>query len=73
MDGTKKDDPNIDGLQSRFSGDEDDESEDEDDENTTLAGWCRKKNIKYLKEYVNIDNATLNSIVADNNVNEEDF
>ena len=54
MDGTKNDDPNTsgnntDGLESSFNDNEDDESEDEDDENTTLAGWCNKNNIKYLK------------------------
>ena len=32
-----------------------------------------KNNIKYLKEYMNIDNDTLDDIVVDNNVNEKDF
>ena len=78
MDGIENDDSNtfgnnIDGLQESFNDDKDEESEDEDDENTTLVGWCRKKNIKYLKEYMNIDNDTLDDIVADNNVNEKDL
>ena len=73
MDGIENDDPNIHGQQSSFSDDENDESEDENYENTTLMGWCRKKNIKYLNEYMNIDNFTLDDNVGDNNVNQEDF
>jgi hypothetical protein len=67
MDGIENDDPNtsgnnIDGLQSNFNDDEDDAGQDEDDDN-----------IKYLKEHMNIDNDTLDDIVADNNVNDQDF
>ena len=49
------------------------ESEDEDDYNTTLAGWCRKNNIRNLQDHINIDKEALDDIYADNNVNEEDF
>lgn len=52
----------IDGLQSNFNDDEDDAGQDEDDDN-----------INYLKENMNIDNNTLDDIVADNNVNDQDF
>ena len=67
MDGIENDDPNtfgnnIDGLQSNFNDDEDDAGQDEDDDN-----------IKYLKEHMNIDNDTLDDIVANNNVNDQDF
>ena len=67
MDGIENDDPNtfgnnIDGLQSNFNDDEDDAGQDEDDDN-----------IKYLKEHMNIDNDKLDDIVADNNVNDQDF
>ena len=68
MDGIENDDPNtsgnnMDALQSNFiDDDEDDVGQDEDDDNT-----------KYLKEHMNIDNDTLDDIVANNNVNEKDF
>ena len=68
MDGIENDDPNytygnnIDGLQSNFNDDEDDADQEEDHDN-----------IKYLKEHVNIDNDKLDDIVADNNVNDQDF
>jgi hypothetical protein len=39
-----------------------DAGQDEDDDN-----------INYLKENMNIDNNTLDDIVADNNVNDQDF
>jgi hypothetical protein len=53
---------NIDGLQSNFNDDEDDADQEEDDDN-----------IKYLKEHMNIDNDKLDDIVADSNVNDQDF
>jgi hypothetical protein len=68
MDGIENDDPNytfgnnIDGLQSNFNDDEDDADQEEDDDN-----------IKYLKEHMNIDSDKLDDIVADNNVNDQDF
>ena len=67
MDGIENDDPNpygnnMDALQSNFNDDEDDAIQDEDDDK-----------IKYLKEHMNIDNDTLENIVADNNVNGQDF
>ena len=67
MDGIENDDPNtssnnIDGLLSYFSDDEDDAGQDEDDDK-----------IKYLKEHMNIDNDTLDAIIVDNNVNEQDL
>ena len=67
MDGIENDDPNtsgnnIHGLQSNYNDDEDDASQDEEDDN-----------IKYLKEHMNINNDTLDDIVADSNVNEKDF
>jgi hypothetical protein len=68
MDGIENDDTNytsgnnIDGLQSNFNDDEDDADQEEDDDN-----------IKYLKEHMNIDNDKLDDIVADNNVNDQDF
>ena len=68
MDGIENDDTNytsgnnIDGLQSNFNDDEDDADQEEDYDN-----------IKYLKEHMNIDNDKLDDIVADNNVNDQDF
>ena len=67
MDGIENDDPNtygnnIDGLLSNFNDDEDDAVQDEDDDN-----------IKYLKEHMKIDNGTLDDIVANNNVNDQDL
>ena len=67
MDGIENDYPNtsrnnMDGLRSYFNDDEDDASRDEDDDN-----------INYLKYHMNIDNDTLNDIVVDNNVNDQDF
>ena len=67
MDGIQNDDQNtyrnnMDGLQSNFNDDEYDASQDEDDDN-----------IKYLKYHMNIDNDTLDDIVADNDVNDQDF
>jgi len=53
---------NIDGLQSNFNDDEYDASQDEDDDN-----------IKYLKEHMDIDNGTLDDIVAYDNVKDQDF
>ena len=64
---------NINGLQSNFINDEDYAGEDEDDYNTTLAIWCSQNNIKYLQEHVNINKDTLDEIVADNNVNDQEF
>jgi hypothetical protein len=67
MDGIENDDPNTSsnnmvGRQSNFSDDEDDAGQDEDDDN-----------INYLKDHLNIDNDTLDDIVADNDVNDQDF
>ena len=67
MDGIENDDPNkfgnnMDVVQSNFNDYEDDEGQDEDDDN-----------IDYLKEHMNIDNDTLDDIVADNNVNDQDL
>ena len=68
MDGIKNDDTNytsgndIDGLQSNFNDDEDDAYQEEDDDN-----------IKYLKEHMNIENDKVVDIVAENNVNDQDF
>jgi hypothetical protein len=67
MDGIQNDDPNtsgnnMDDLQSNFNDDEDDAGQDEDDDN-----------INYLKDHMNIDNDTLDDIVADNDVNDQDF
>ena len=67
MDGIENEDPNrssnnIDGSQPNFNGDEDDVCQDEDDHN-----------IKYLKEHTNIENDTMDDIVVDNNVNEQDL
>ena len=45
-----------------FNGDEVDVGQDEDDDD-----------INYLKEHIKIDNDTLDDIVADNNVNDQDF
>ena len=65
MGGIENDDPNytssnnIYGLQSNFNDDADQEEDDD--------------NIKYLKEHMNIDNDKLDGIVADNNVNDQDF
>ena len=53
---------NMDAPQSNFNDDEDVVGQDEDDDN-----------IKYLKEHMNIENDTLDDIVADNNVNEKGF
>jgi hypothetical protein len=67
MDGIQNDDPNtsgnnMDDLQSNFNDDEGDAGQDEDDDN-----------INYLKHHMNIDNDTLDDIVADNDVNDQDF
>ena len=68
MDGIENDDSNytssnnIDGLQSNFNDDEDGVDQEEDDDT-----------IKYLKEHMNIDNDKLDDIVANNNVNDQDF
>ena len=67
MDGIENDNPNkygnnMNGLQSDFNDDEDDASQYEDDDN-----------INYLKDHMNIDNDTLDDIVADNDVNIQDF
>jgi len=67
MDGIENDDPNIFGnniygLQSNFNDDEDDASQDKDDDT-----------INYLKDHMDIDNHTLDDIVADNDVNDQDF
>jgi len=67
IDCIENDDPNTfcnntDGLQSYFNDDEDDQSQDEDDDN-----------INYLKYNINIDNDTLDDIVAENDVNDQDF
>ena len=67
MGGIENDDPNtfgnnMDVLQSNFNDDEDDASQDEDDDN-----------INYLKEHMNIDNDTMEDIVEENNVNDQDF
>ena len=67
MDGIENDDPNtssndMGALQSNFNDDEDDEGQDVDDDK-----------INYLKEHMNIHNDTLHDIVADNNVNDQDF
>jgi hypothetical protein len=67
VDGIENDDPstsgnNMDGLQSNFNDDEDDARQYEDDDN-----------INYLKVHMNIDNDTLDGIVADNDVNYQDF
>jgi hypothetical protein len=67
MDGIANDDPNtsgnnMDGLQSNFNDDEDDVGQDEYDDN-----------INYLKDYMNIDNDTLDDIVVDNDFNDQDF
>lgn len=60
----KNDDPNtsgnnMDGLQLDFNDDEDDANQDKDDDN-----------INYLKDHMNIDNDTVDDIVADNDVND---
>ena len=52
----------MDDVHSNFNDDEDDADQDEDDDN-----------IKYLKEHISIDNDTLDDIVVDNNVNDQDF
>jgi len=67
MDGIENDDPNtfvnnMDDVHSNVNDDEDDAGQDEDDDN-----------INYLKEHMNIDNDTLDDIVADNNVNDQDL
>ena len=67
MDGIENDDPNtsgnnMDSLQSNFNDDEDDAGQDEDDDK-----------LNYLKEHMNIENDTFDEIVADNNVNDQDF
>ena len=78
MDDIENDDPNvssnnINGLHSNFIDDEDYAGEDEDDYNTTLAICCSKNNIKYLQQHVNVNKDTLDEIVTDNNVNDQDF
>ena len=70
---TELDDPELDENKdgaNQFDDMELEESEDEDDYNTTLAGWCRKNNIKNLHDHTNIDKKSLDDIYADNNVNE---
>ena len=67
MDGIENDDPNtshnnMDDLQSNFNDDGDDAGQDEDDDN-----------IYYLKYHMNINNDTLDDIVADNDVNDQGF
>ena len=67
MDGIENDDPNtssnnMDALQSNFNDDEDYASQDENDDK-----------IKYLKEHINIDNDTLDDIIVDDNVNDQDY
>lgn len=67
MDSIENDDPNtssnnMDGLQSNFNDDEDDANKDKDYDN-----------IKYLKDHMNIDNDTLDGVVANNDVNEQVF
>ena len=52
----------MDGLQSYFNDDEDDAGQYEDDDN-----------IYYLKYHMNIDNDTLDEIVANNDFNDQDF
>ena len=47
------------------------ESEHKDDYNTTLAGWCRKNNMKNIEDHINIDKEALDDIYVDNNVNED--
>ena len=49
-------------MYTEMSDDEDDAGQDEDDDN-----------IDYLKDHRNIDNDTLDDIVADNNVNDQDL
>jgi hypothetical protein len=67
MDGIENDDPNtsvnnMDDVHSNVNDDEDDAGQDEDDDN-----------IDYLKEHTNIDYDTLDDIVVDNNVNDQDL
>ena len=67
MDGIEIDDPNtfgknMDDVQSNFNDDEDDAGQDEVDDK-----------INFLKEHMNIDNDTLDDIVADHNVNDQDL
>ena len=67
MDGIKNDDPNtfgnnMDDVQSNFNDDEDDADQDDDDDK-----------INYLKEHMNTNNDTLDDIVADNNINDQDL
>ena len=67
MDGIENDDPNtssntMDGLQSDFNDGEDDAIQDEDDDK-----------INYLKYHMGIDNDPLDVVVADNDVNDQDF
>jgi hypothetical protein len=67
MDGIENDDPNtyvnnMDDVRSNFNDDEDNVGQDEDDDK-----------INYLKEHMNIDNDTLDDIVIDNNVNDQDL
>ena len=67
MDGIENDDPNtsvnnMDDVHSNVNDDEDDVGQDKDDDN-----------IDYLNEPMNIDNDTLDDIVADNNVNDQDL
>ena len=52
----------MDDVHSNFNDDEDDACQDEDDDN-----------INYLKEHMNIDNDTLDDIVAYNNVSDQDL
>lgn len=53
---------NMDGLQENFNDDKYDVSQDEHDDN-----------INYLKDHMDIDNDTLDEIVAENDVNHQDF
>ena len=67
MEGIKNDDPNtsgnnMDGFKLDFNDDEDDASQDEADDN-----------INYLKDHMDIENDTLDDIVVDNDVNDQDF
>jgi hypothetical protein len=67
MDGIENYDPNtssnnMDGLQSNFNDDKYDVGQDEDDDN-----------INYLKYHMNSDNDTLDDIVSNNVVTDQDF
>ena len=49
-------------VQSNFNDDEDDAGKNEDDDK-----------INYLKEHMNIENDTLDDIIAKNNVNDQEL